>query len=157
MFRDPDARRPSPGTDRPRRPRLLLALPLLLLAGACGGEASGADASTAEGASETAAPAAAFQDQTGQDDVVIQVRDNAFVGDHVTVSAGTAVIFDNRGHNPHNAVPVEDGAFTEVPTGSLEPGQAATVVFDEPGEYAYYCTLHGTGTAGMVGVIRVVD
>ncbi len=29
--------------------------------------------------------------------------------------------------------------------------------FDEPGEYAYYCTLHGTETAGMVGTIRVVD
>ena len=157
MFRDPDACRPSPGTDRPRRPRLLLALPLLLLAGACGGEAPGADAPSAEDVSETAPTAAAFEDQTGLDDVVIQVRDNAFVGDHVTVSAGAAVTFDNRGHNPHNAVPVEDGAFTEVPTGSLEPGQAATVIFDEPGEYAYYCTLHGTGTAGMVGVIRVVD
>jgi len=157
MFRDPDACRPSPGTDRPRRPRLLLALPLLLLAGACGGEASGADAPTAEGPSETAPTTAAFEDHTGQDDVVIQVRDNAFVGDHVTVSAGTTVTFDNRGHNPHNAVPVEDGAFTEVATGSLDPGQAATVVFDEPGEYAYYCTLHGTETAGMVGTIRVVD
>ena len=31
------------------------------------------------------------------------------------------------------------------------------MVFDEPGEYPYYCTLHGTETAGMVGTIRVVD
>ena len=97
----------------------------------------------------------AFEEYTGRDEVVIQVRDNSFVGQHVTVSAGTTVTFDNRGRNPHNAVPVEDGAFAEVATESLPPGQAATVVFDEPGEYAYYCTLHGTETAGMVGTIRL--
>jgi plastocyanin len=30
-------------------------------------------------------------------------------------------------------------------------------VLDEPGDYAYYCSLHGTPTAGMIGGLRVVE
>ena len=144
----------------PRRTRRLLpmvALPMLLVAGACDGESASAGSPPTDGKGEADHVEAAFEDRTGRDEVVIQVRDNSFVGQHVTVSAGTTVTFDNRGRNPHNAVPVEDDAFAEVPTESLQPGQAATVVFDEPGEYPYYCTLHGTETAGMVGTIRVLN
>jgi plastocyanin len=146
-----------PLSPRTRRLLPMLALPMVLFAGACGGESANAGPSATDGRGETDHVDAAFEDLTGRDDVVIQVRDNSFVGQHVTVSAGTTVTFDNRGRNPHNAVPVEDDAFAEVPTESLQPGQAATVVFDGPGEYPYYCTLHGTETAGMVGTIRVVD
>jgi plastocyanin len=130
--------------------RLLATTALAVVLVACGGE-SGNDADGADEVDVT------FEDLTGQDEVVIQVRDNSFVPQHVEVSAGASLTFDNRGRNPHNAVPVEDGAFAEVATESLQPGQAATVVFDEPGEFPYYCTLHGTDTAGMVGTIRVVD
>jgi plastocyanin len=147
-----------PLTDRTRRLLPLLVLPVLLAAAACGGgDGATASPTSVDAATEPDEGDVAFDDLTGQDEVVIQVRDNSFVGQHVTVSAGTTVTFDNRGRNPHNAVPVESGAFAEVPTHSLQPGQAATVAFDEPGEYAYYCTLHGTETAGMVGTIRVVD
>ena len=142
---------------RTRRRLPMLAIPMVLIAGACGGDDLATDSAAAESPTAAAEDDAVFEDQTGQDEVVIQVRDNSFVGQHVTVSSGTTVTFDNRGRNPHNAVPVDDGAFDEVPTESLQPGQAATVVFDEPGEYPYYCTLHGTDTAGMVGTIRVVE
>ena len=27
----------------------------------------------------------------------------------------------------------------------------------EPGDYAYYCSLHGTATKGMTGAIRVLE
>jgi plastocyanin len=130
---------------------------MLLAAAACGGDGAAASPTSTAGATEPDQRDVAFADLTGEDEVVIQVRDNSFVGQHVTVSAGTTVTFDNRGRNPHNAVPVESGAFAEVATESLQPGQSATVAFDAPGEYAYYCTLHGTETAGMVGTIRVVD
>jgi plastocyanin len=141
---------------RSRRVLPALVLPLLLAAAACGGDDATASPTAADTAAESEPSDAVFEDLTGQDEVVIQVRDNSFMAQYATVSAGTTVTFDNRGRNPHNAVPVESGAFTEVPTESLQPGQAATVVFDEPGDYPYYCTLHGTETAGMVGTIRVV-
>jgi plastocyanin len=134
----------------------MFVLPIVLVTAACGDDDSTSGNTATDDASETTQSDVAFDDLTGQGEVVIQVRDNSFVPEHAMVSAGTTVTFDNRGRNPHNAVPVEDGAFTEVPTESLQPGQAATVVFDEPGEYPYYCTLHGTETAGMVGTIRVV-
>ena len=41
-------------------------------------------------------------------------------------------------------------------TAGLPPDAVATLTLDEPGDYAYYCTLHGTTTKGMVGAIRVV-
>jgi plastocyanin len=31
------------------------------------------------------------------------------------------------------------------------------VQFDDAGDYPYYCSLHGTPTAGMDGRIRVAD
>jgi plastocyanin len=148
---DPAPRRPN----RARRLLPMLALTVLLVAAACGGDAEGLATKDDKPGTEQDGPA--FDDRTGQPDVTIQVRDNSFVAQHVAVSAGTTVTFDNRGRNPHNAVPVEEGAFTEVPTESLQPGMAASVVFDVPGEYPYYCTLHGTESAGMVGTIRVVE
>jgi plastocyanin len=147
----------------PRPLLALLALPALALTAACGSQASadqptdGASTPTTEATSNSTIADEQFVDLTGKDEVVIETRDNAFVGQYVTISAGTKVTFDNRGRNPHNAVPVVSGAFEEIATEDLEPGMSASVVVDEPGEYPYYCTLHGTESAGMVGIIRVVD
>jgi plastocyanin len=51
---------------------------------------------------------------------------------------------------------VEDGAFEPIEIADLQPGDASSITFDEPGEYPYYCSLHGTTTKGMVGAIRVL-
>jgi plastocyanin len=136
---------PSPRTAR-RLAVLLLVVPLVL--GACGDDEP---APTDTGAGKP------FTDHTGQDEVTVSVRDNSFVAPYVTVSVGTTVTFENRGRNQHDVVPSKDGAFDEVPTDDLQPGHSADVRFDEPGTYPYYCSLHGTKTAGMVGTIRVVD
>ena len=152
------------GTPTPMPARSLLAAlvhPGLSVLAACGddsaSESTAAADLTSDTVSDTAAPDADFEDLTGKAKVVVQARDNSFVSQYVTVSAGTEVTFDNRGRNPHNAVPVDEGAFEGIDTEALQPGDAGAVVFDEPGDYAYYCTLHGTETAGMVGTIRVVD
>jgi plastocyanin len=125
---------------------LLLAVPLVLAG--CGDDEP---APVDTGAGKT------FVDGTGRDEVVVAVRDNAFVAPYLTVSAGTTITFENRGRNQHDVVPSEEGAFAEVPTDELQPGTSADVSFEEPGTYPYYCSLHGTKTAGMVGTIRVVD
>jgi plastocyanin len=131
---------------RTLRPVLLTLAALALVA--CGEEAS---------VSTSDVPASEFVDRTGQAEVVVRARDNVFQPKYVTVSPGTRVVFDNVGRNPHNAIPVEEGAFEEVPTDELQPGDRATVRFDEPGSYPYYCSLHGTTTRGMVGEIRVQE
>lgn len=96
-------------------------------------------------------------DETGKDAVVVQARDNVFLSESITISAGTEVTFENRGRNEHNVIPVEEGAFTEIEVDAFQPGQDATVTFDEAGTYAYYCTLHGTESSGMIGTVVVED
>ena len=70
------------------------------------------------------------------------------------MAAGTEVRFVNRGRNEHDARSIE-GDTWGVPAVDFGPGAEYTHVFDEPGTYRYYCSLHGNGEVGMVGVITV--
>ena len=98
-----------------------------------------------------------FVDETGSDAVTIDAVDNSYRAQYVEVSAGTTVTFENRGRNPHNVIPAEEGAFETVEAADFDPEDTADIVFDEPGDYPYYCSLHGTPTDGMIGGIRVVE
>jgi plastocyanin len=92
--------------------------------------------------------------------VHVQARDNALQEQDITVAAGTEVVWTNVGRNPHDIVPTE---FEEnpaaAPWGVLEanfgPGATYAHVFDEPGVYAYMCTIHGIHGKGMAGTITV--
>lgn len=135
----------------------LVVVPVVVLVGCAGDEDSSGGSAGGDGPEGMPeVPDSEFVDSTGESEVVIQARDNVFEPPYVTISAGTAVTFDNVGRNVHNALPVEEDAFEPVTTDMLQPGDTATVTFDEPGLYPYYCSLHGTTTRGMVGRIRVV-
>ena len=54
----------------------------------------------------------------------------------------------NAGSNDHDVLSI-DGGFG-VDKLSFGPGQTYSHVFDTPGEYPYYCELHGIPTAGMM-------
>lgn len=98
-----------------------------------------------------------FEDLTAESDVEVQGRDNRFVAPYIEVKAGTPITFDNKGRNQHNVLPVEKGAFKPIDTAEFEPGESATLTLEKPGDYPYYCSLHGTKTKGMVGAIRVLE
>lgn len=98
-----------------------------------------------------------FVDETGSEVVEVDAVDNNFRAPYIEVDAGTTVEFVNDGRNDHNVLPVADGAFPEIPTEDFEPEDVGEITFDEAGDYAYYCSLHGTTTKGMVGAVRVVD
>ena len=51
-------------------------------------------------------------------------------------------------------LPVE-GDDWGVEADDFTPGDDYSHRFTEPGTYAYYCSLHGTTTKGMVGTIVV--
>jgi plastocyanin len=119
----------------------------------CGGSDSG---SGHPGATVNV-PASKFSNQSGNRSVDISATDNDFTPVYVIVSAGTKVTWDNNGRNAHNVVPVDKGSFTGVGTSDFGPGQVYTTSFDTPGDYPYYCSIHGTKNMnGMSGVIRVV-
>lgn len=97
-----------------------------------------------------------WDDETGATEVDVTARDNTYMPQYIEIDAGTTVTFTNRGRVEHNVLPVEDGAFEPIEIADLQPGDASSITFDEPGEYPYYCSLHGTTTKGMVGAIRVL-
>ena len=87
---------------------------------------------------------------------VVQARDNQFEPGELEVAAGTTVRFENVGRNEHNVVPADgtpEGIAVDVD--DLAPGSTADRRLTEAGTYEYYCSLHGTATAGMVGTIVV--
>jgi len=85
--------------------------------------------------------------------------DNRFEPADFTVEQGTEVVFRGAGRNPHNAVAADSSWSTESSFGSLEQfdGDDATVVFNTPGTYQYFCTFHGNAEGrGMAGTVEVV-
>lgn len=147
MRRALPARRYAPAVRSAVRLLVVLVVGTALVA-ACGGDGGGGAEGVDIGDEE-------FVDLTGRDDVTVDALDNTFSPKYVEVDAGATVTFSNEGRNQHNVFPAEDGAFTPIETADLGPGESASITFEEPGDYPYYCTLHGTKTKGMVGGIRV--
>lgn len=93
------------------------------------------------------------------DGVTVEMLDNRFQPAEITVTAGTEVTFLGVGRNPHNAVASDSSWSTEDDFGSLEQfeGDVATLTFDSPGTYSFFCTFHGNAEGeGMAGTLTVV-
>lgn len=102
---------------------------------------------------EALAPTVPQVEPTG---VVIPVTalDNSFRPNLVEISVGDEVLWENRGLNEHNVLYVE-GDDWGVQVENFQPGAVFAHVFTEPGEYSYFCSIHGNETVGMVGMIIV--
>jgi plastocyanin len=122
---------------------------LALLAAGCGGDS--------ETASSVDLSDKSFDIETAASEVEVDALDNQFTPPYIEIRAGTTVIFANQGRNPHNVLPVDEGAFPPIETEAFEPRASESITFDRPGEFPYYCSLHGTTTKGMVGAVRVVE
>jgi LPXTG-motif cell wall-anchored protein len=82
----------------------------------------------------------------------VTMVDDDFNPAQITIASGETVSFTNQGESPHTAT-ADDGSFD---TGTVDPGGSASVAFDTPGTYGYYCLFHGgPGGDGMAGVITV--
>jgi plastocyanin len=124
--------------------RRLLTLGILaavvLLIGSCGGETEHQ-------------PAADF---------TISMLDNFFAEDVSEVPVGAVVEFVNNGRNPHNAFAVDGSWSTQDATGNslMLADERAVLTFDDPGTYAFFCTIHATrqddgSYEGMVATLVV--
>ena len=102
--------------------------------------------------------------------VNIQALDNSFRPVDFEIAAGTEVMFDNRGRNDHNILPdtVKDDAGLiallasdtsptawGVASPDFVPGDTYSHLFNVPGVYKYYCSIHGAPGAGMYGTLTV--
>ncbi len=113
--------------------RVALAVALVLSVAACGGD-----------------DAPELVDATSE----VTALDNSFRPAELTVAAGTTVEWENGGRNDHNVLPADTDEWG-VEADAFAPGDRFSHRFTEPGTYAYYCSLHGTPTKGMVGTIVV--
>ena len=89
--------------------------------------------------------------------VEVRSLDNSFVSASVEIEAGTEIRWVNGGRNDHNVLPVDDSLDWGVERDEFEPTEEYSYVFDQPGVYPYYCSIHGTKEAGMVGAIVVSE
>lgn len=153
-----------------RTRHLLLATPAaaILLLSACGEDYPDAYTATADEPAVTRASAPQTTVRAEEVDVVesfpangtveeVWAIDNTYRLADIEVDAGTEVLWINRGRNEHDVVPVDDSADWGVGEEAFVPGDEYGHVFDTPGVYDYYCTLHATKDAGMIGRVVVVE
>ncbi|MCW2607067.1 MAG: blue (type 1) copper domain protein [Frankiales bacterium] len=126
---------------------VLLALPLLALAG-CGGSDGGAGSSGKGGGGGTVAAEGAPEAQTA---TVVGNAKLAFSPSTVTAKAGSlALTLQIEGGVPHNLVFDEDTIGEDIAT--IGDGSATgTFEFPKAGTYDFVCTLH----PGMDGKVVV--
>jgi plastocyanin len=79
--------------------------------------------------------------------VQISIENFDFVPAEVTISPGTRVTWVNRDDAPHTATSYEN----KFNSGGLDTGDKFSFVFDNTGDYSYFCLLH----PHMRAVIRV--
>jgi plastocyanin len=84
----------------------------------------------------------------------VTVANNSFTPAALTVATGTTVVWTWAANaTTHTVTPA-----ASEPTGSGPPASAPKTyqfTFNNPGTFVYYCTVHGSPTAGMRGTITV--
>jgi len=87
--------------------------------------------------------------------VDVTALDNTFRPEEIEIVAGTTIRWENGGRNDHNVLPVDDTLEWGVDVADFAPGDEYAQLFDTPGVYPYYCSLHGTADFGMIGTVVV--
>jgi len=86
--------------------------------------------------------------------VAVEIIDNSFSPNKITVPVGATVVWTHKGQKPHT-VTADDGSFD---SGKLENGVSFKQTFGKTGTFPYFCQFHGgKGSEGMAGAIVVTD
>jgi plastocyanin len=125
--------------------RLLTLVVVCSLAMVACGDESGGDTTTTAGDPTTTFGSPTTTGGTG-DEASIVISGFDFNGP-ATISAGTTVTVTNDDAVPHTWTS-EDGVFN---SGTLAGGETFDFTFENPGEFAYFCSIH----AEMTGSITV--
>src|SRR5258706_4210337 len=85
-------------------------------------------------------PPQANVDATGKNEVQIVIENFAFSPSDVTVTPGTKVTWVNKDEAPHTATSTSpDKKFN---SGGLDTDDKFSFVFNDKGDYPYFCALH---------------
>ncbi len=87
--------------------------------------------------------------------VAVDMANFAFAPSDLTIPVGTEVTWVNKDSGPRHSATAADGSFD---TGLFDGGDEATITFDTPGTFVYYCLLHGSPDgSGMAATITVTE
>ena len=83
---------------------------------------------------------------------LVTIHDNFFDPPNIIVSIGRPVFWRNEGTTVHT---VTSGTPTSNPgkifeSGNLNPANGFQMVFSSPGNYPYFCRIHGASMSGTV-------
>ena len=78
---------------------------------------------------------------------MVSISNFSFQPPVLTVKVGTRVTWTNHDTTPHT-VTSSDKRFTS--SGGLDTGDQYSVVFDKPGVYEYFCSLHPMMTGRVI-------
>jgi plastocyanin len=79
----------------------------------------------------------------------IAIENFAFLPPTVTIPAGTQVVWINRDEEPHTVNSIDKTASFK--SAALDTGDKFAFLFDRPGRYRYFCSIHHH----MIGTIVV--
>jgi plastocyanin len=80
------------------------------------------------------------------DAILVQIRDNEFSPQAVTVDRGKTVAWTNNGQLSHRVV-VDGSGLT---THEIAPTAWSELRFDEAGTFTYHCSVHPAKTATVI-------
>lgn len=94
---------------------------------------------------DDATPTAAVPNgpQPNSTEATITIDQGAFHPRELTIPVGATVTFNNEDIGAHT-VTADDGEVFQYDSDILAAGATYTQTYDEPGVYAYVCTLHPT-------------
>jgi len=84
-------------------------------------------------------------EQREGNEVQIVIENFAFVPSEITIAVGTKITWINKDEAPHTATST-DKKFN---TGGLDTDDKYSFVFNEKGEFPYFCALHPHMTANI--------
>lgn len=95
----------------------------------------------------------------------VEMKDNEYSPEAITVAVGTIVTWTNYDAIGHTITPVDKSQWGSEGSGDefeawLQEGQTWSFTFSKPGTYAYYCLPHASKGSdgeyrGMIGTVSV--
>jgi plastocyanin len=130
---------------------------------ACGGDGAGGGGASGLSSSGGQSGRAGSGRSAPDDPVVVYANpayvralDNSFNPEIIQVRAGTEVVWTNQGRTDHDVLHI-GGVDWGVEVDGFEPGAVYKHTFGQTGVYRYYCSIHGTKRAGMIGTVVVTN
>jgi plastocyanin len=98
-------------------------------------------------------PSVEYESDESGPQVKVEMRDNVYTPQTLTVDLGSVVVWDNQGRSKHNVIP--DKSSTGWKSNTIRPHRSFEQKLDTPGAIGYFCSFHGAPGKGMYGTLIV--